>query len=344
MNEISFDFINLKNEKTKLEVEDFLNHFDLKYTKVDCTIVARVKNKIIGVCSKLNNLIKNVAVADEYKGMNLLNSLLTLIIKKINEQNFKNVFVITKFINKKIFLEMNFKLIYENENISFLTTDDSEFKKYKLYIESFNLKGTIGVIIMNANPMTKGHLSLIETASLQNDHVIIIPVKEEGSLFTYKERVNIIQKNIVQFNNVILIEGTEFLVSKNFFPSYFIKSDEQTIIEQCKLDVNIFCSLFSKFLNQVTRYVGEEPYSQTTKNYNEVIKEILNQKDIGIKIIKRSEFNGQAISASKVRELIYKQDFESLKNYVTKLTYEFITSKEIIIRAKENPDMVFKKH
>ncbi|ARU92248.1 hypothetical protein SCLARK_001803 [Spiroplasma clarkii] len=110
-------------------------------------------------------------------------------------------------------------------------------------IQSLEYKDKTAFIVLNANPLTLGHLYLIKTAASENEHVYLIPVAEDNSFFTYAERTKIIKANINEFENVTLLPGTEYLISKNFFPSYFLQSNLQAIKEQSNLDANLFCDL-----------------------------------------------------------------------------------------------------
>ncbi|ARU92249.1 hypothetical protein SCLARK_001804 [Spiroplasma clarkii] len=131
MDQVQFEKLDLNNAKRKIQVTDFLNQFDLNYTDVDTTIIATIENEIVGVCSKLNNLIKNIAIGEEYSGMNLTNSLITMMVKEIFTNGYDNAFVITKFINKQIFTSLNFKKIYENDVIVFLALKNQTYLDYK---------------------------------------------------------------------------------------------------------------------------------------------------------------------------------------------------------------------
>lgn len=343
MAEILYETVNLANEFTKNKIINFLQEFQLNYTEVDLTIVAWKQNKIIGVCSKKNNLIKNIAIADEYKGLNIANTMVTMVIKAIWQEDYKNIFVITKFENKKIFFDLNFKLIYENEKISFLAVNDADYKSYKDYILNLEYKSKTAFIILNANPMTLGHRYLIDQAAKENDLVYLIPVNEDSSFFTTTERIEIISENIKDINNVKLLNGTDYLISKNLFPSYFLQSDEDSIREQAMLDANLFCDFVSGKKN-ICRYVGDEPFSKTTNKYNLILNEVLNNKNITLKIIKRCEINEKPISASKVREAIFNKDLKTVKQMVSTKTFAIISNEKFLKRAQEQPNKIFKNN
>ncbi|QEH61436.1 [citrate (pro-3S)-lyase] ligase [Spiroplasma chinense] len=344
MSNYVFEKINLDSKIWKNKIENFLEKFKLKYTDVDLTIVVTENNSIVAVCSKKNNLIKNIAIDEKHWGENISNTLITMVMKEIFQQGYDSAMVVTKVENKKIFASLNFKLIYQNERISFLSSNDKDYLSYKEMIQNLDYKNKTAFIILNANPFTLGHEHLVETASKENDIVYLIPVLEDISFFSTDERTEIILKNITKFSNVELLKGTQYLISNNLFPSYFLKSTEESIKEQSQLDANIFCDLIGKNFSKVTRYVGEEPYSKTTEIYNNIIKEELNQRNIKLKIIKRLEKNNVAVSASIVRECIFKNDLETIKKMVSKETFEIISQEKYYKRALENPNKIFKNN
>jgi pantetheine-phosphate adenylyltransferase len=64
------------------------------------------------------------------------------------------------------------------------------------------------------DPITYGHLDIIERASKQFDEVVVavfVNRKKDG-LFSVEERLNLISANIAQFNNVKVDSGSGLLV------------------------------------------------------------------------------------------------------------------------------------
>lgn len=335
--------INL-SDKQFIAISSFLNKKNLKITDVDCTIVAWKENEIIGVCSKIQNLIKNVAVDRNYKEQNVFAQLISKIMLEIYKEKYKNVFVITKKENRLFFESLNFKLIYENFEISFLTDNDYEYQEYKHYIAKLKLKTNVGIILLNANPLTLGHQRLINLSRKENDQTLLIPVVDDSSFFSTNERIEIIEANIKDWKNVVLLRGTEFLISKKLFPSYFISSEQKIIQQESKMNAWLFNDIFKSQLkkNKITRYLGSEPYSKTTNEYNLETQFTANYKTV---IIDR--FTNDAndiISASKVRKFIFENDFENIKKNVSIITFNYIKNKKFHEKALRYPELIFKNN
>lgn len=343
MNNIEIEILDLDN-LTKINiVKKYLSNFELDYIDIDYTVVIWSEKKIIATCSKKNNLIKCVAISPEYSNLNILNKLLTIIIKQIVSEKYDESLIITKREYKKIFEDLNFLSIYQNDMICFLTNRKDKFDKYVNYVKSSKQEADSAIIVMNANPFTNGHKYLIETASNENELVYVVLVKEDVSLFTYDERMLMLKKGTDHLKNIIILEGSKYIVSKTFFPSYFIASPDEVVKQQAMLDIKMFSKIFIENLNIKKRYLGEEPLSNTTKIYNDTIKNVLSEINIEVKIIKRLEENGEVVSASKVRELLLNEDLLSIKKITPSTTFEFINNPEIISRAKNNVEKVIKK-
>ena len=195
------------------------------------------------------------------------------------------------------------------------------------------------MIVMNCNPFTFGHQYLIEKAASENNEVLIFIVEEDKSSFPFKDRIELVKQGTSHIKNVKVIPGTEYLISSATFPNYFLRQEDDFLIEYTKLDAAICGSQFGKKLNINRRYVGDEPYCKVTNRYNESLKEILPTYGVEVVVVPRKELNGKAISASTVREYIKEDKIQELKDLVPQTTYDFLTSpkgKEIGEKIKAN--------
>ncbi|MDV3166251.1 MAG: adenylyltransferase/cytidyltransferase family protein ['Waltheria sp.' little leaf phytoplasma] len=260
----------------------------------------------------------------------MANLLISFIIKRIYEENFNEIFVFTKPINFTIFKKLGFKLIYCDKDFGFFTNRYDYFEEYLVYLSEIHKKNNlsnsnnISAIIMNANPFTKGHHYLVKTASNNSDFVYIIMVKEDISLFSYEQRKEMVKLATKDIPNVFVVEGSNYLVSRNVFPSYFLSSPEQVIRSQIILDTNIFTNYIACKLAIKTRYVGEEPFSYTTNLYNTIMKEILFKSSIELVILPRLIEDFKPISATQVRKLFIQGNFKDMKKLVPITTLKFL--------------------
>ena len=76
---------------------------------------------------------------------------------------------------------------------------------------------------MNCNPFTKGHLYLIEKASAESDHLFILIVEEDKSVFPFEKRMELVKRGTEHLDNIDVIPGGSYTISSATFPSYFAK-------------------------------------------------------------------------------------------------------------------------
>lgn len=329
---MNIDKINLSNPNEIEEVREFLANFQLKYdNSVDYTIVARDNQKIIATASKEKNVVKCFAIDNSYQGEGLSTQLLTNIVNKMFDEGYYHSMVFTKFINKDLFKGMGYKEVAHTDKVILMEMGNKNINKtLEKIIKKYNIDTSKkrAMLVMNCNPFTLGHQYLIEKVASENEEVLIFVVEEDKSVFSFKVRYELVKKGVAHLPNVKVIEGTEYIISSATFPNYFLRKEDDTLVEYTKLDASVCGEKFGKILNINKRYVGEEPYCNVTNTYNTTLKTILPQYDIEVIIIPRKEIEGKAISASYVRELLREDRFEEIERLVPKTTYEFLLTSQ----------------
>ncbi|MDY3903498.1 [citrate (pro-3S)-lyase] ligase [Peptoniphilus sp.] len=310
----------------KKEVEKFLKRFDIDYEKdVEYTIIAVDGDKIVGTGSSSGRVLKCFAIDENYQGMGITNAIITRLLNHQYEVGNKHLFIFTKPKNIKIFSDFGFSLVEETEDVALL---DNKIEKLHCILKNISDNRESGAMVINANPMTKGHLYLIKTARKFTDLLHIFMVEEDGSTFPYEFRYKIVKEEVDKFDNVILHPGNDYIISKNTFPTYFYK-DEKTILKAySELDTKIFGRYFAKALNIKKRFVGTEDLDIVTKNYNDTMKKILPNYGVELVEIDRLKSDEEVISASKVRKLLKKGNFEEAYKYLPAATIKALKSDE----------------
>ena len=310
----------------KKNVEKFLKDFDINYEKdVDYTLAVFDGDKIVGTGSAAGRVLKCFAIDETYQGMGITNAIITRLIDYQYERGESHLFIFTKPKNIKIFSDFGFSLVEETEDVALL---DNKIEELHKILKSIEDDRESGAIVLNANPMTKGHLYLIETARKMTDLLHVFMVEEDGSTFPYEFRYKIVAEEISKLDNVILHRGNDYIISKNTFPTYFYK-DEKTILKAySELDTKIFGSYFVRSLNIKKRFVGTEDKDVVTKNYNDTMKKILPQYGVELLEIPRIESGDEVISASRVRALLKERKFEEAYKYLPDATIEALKSEE----------------
>lgn len=311
---------------------------------IDCTFGYFEDDKLIGTASVQENVIKSIALDSNVRGTNALGRMLSDIMYDVYERGFKNIFLFTKPDAVNSFSNLGF---YEVDRIEIKSDTTSEavvlmeknpegLKSYLKLLKNFKVTTeNNGAIIMNANPFTLGHQFLIETAANACDFLYIFVVRAEHSTFPYDVRYDLIAQGTAHLNNVYVISGGDYIISNATFPNYFLKSKSSATEFQAALDVKIFADYIADTLGIKRRFVGTEPYCETTNSYNNKLKELLPQYGIELIEIQRIETLQGVISASLVRALILDQNYELLEKLVPKSTLDFIKSPKIkAIREK----------
>ena len=342
MYEYNIEWVNLKDKESRLEVENFLNTFDLILDiDVDYTIVIRKDAVIIATCSKAKSVLKCFAVNEELRGEGITSLLISALIDKLFNQGIYHSFIFTKPDKTHIFTSLNFKLIYRNDEVALLENgvydiNETLREMKKSYDIGDNEKAAL---VMNCNPFTLGHKYLIEEASKNNKKVLLFIVEEDKSLFPFKVRYEIVCKGVAHLKNVKVLPGGEYIISSATFPSYFLREKGERLRAYVDLDASIFGKYFCKSLNITRRYVGEEPYCNVTEVYNEALCEVLPRYGVEVLQVSRKEFNHIAISASRVRNLIKEDCISDLNKLLPQVTLEFLNTslgREIVEKIKNS--------
>ena len=323
--------VNLKSKYEINEVKNFLEGFSLKYEDVDYTVVIRENEEIIATCSKKENILKCFAINENYQGLGLSNNLISKVTEKLFLEGRYHSFIFTKPENQYLFEGLAYKNIFTTDKVSLLESGNKNInssldKLKKEYNIDNNKEYT--ALVMNCNPFTLGHWYIVETAAKENENVIIFVVEEDKSVFSFKTRFKLIKEGTKDLKNVVVIPAGEYIISSATFPNYFLKKNDDALKEYTKIDCNIFGKYFVPTFNIVKRYVGTEPHCEVTNIYNETIQEVLPKYNVEVKLINRKEIESDAISASRVRNLLKEGNFEGVKNLVPKTTLDFLLSEE----------------
>lgn len=176
-------------------------------------------------------------------------------------------------------------------------------KYLDLYFSNFNGAHyhSVGAIVMNCNPFSKGHRYLIDRAVQQVEYLIIFVVEEDKSLFPFDERYILVLEGTKDLPNVMVVPSGEFILSHNNFFEYFSKQEDETVAINAEYDINIFADYIAEPLYITHRFAGEEPEDRVTAIYNETMNRVLPQKGIAFVEIPRITEEDVFVSASRVR-------------------------------------------
>lgn len=269
------------------------------------------------------DIIKCIAVSDTLRDEGISATLVSHLMSIAMNRQYEAVKVFTKPSNQKIFESLGFHLLAEAPKAVLLENGLSGWLTYERYLKSLRREGKSGLIVMNANPFTRGHRFLISQAARQVDTLFIIPVKEDRSEFSYAERKAMLEAGCSDLENVIVCEGSDYSISAATFPTYFLKELDEAATTQMSLDLSLFAKRIAPALGAKIRFVGSEPLDAMTQRYNELMHELLPLEGISVVEIARLSEENRAISASAVRAALDEGKFSeaALKAFPTTIPY-----------------------
>ena len=304
-----------------------------------------------------DDVIKCVAVDDAHKGEAIANTLVSHLISHANQEGYSCIKLFTKPKNRQLFESLSFRLLAEapeailmetgiggiSNTVEALKKIKEESEKYKEYNKECkedskecrentsylttsppqHLNTTMqptGCIVMNCNPFTLGHRYLIEQAAKHVEQLYVMVVREDCSLFAYTERKAMVEQGVADIENVNVIDGSDYAISRATFPTYFLKRLDDAADTQMLLDLDLFRRHIAPALGATVRFVGTEPTDQLTRRYNQLMHETL--KDV--REINRLEKDGNAVSASRVRKAMEEGDMNTIRQLVPPTTLPYI--------------------
>src|SRR5699024_365029 len=324
------DEIKKNNQKDIKDIKEFLRSFDIVYDNPERTFVIRDKGEIVATGSVDENILKYFFVNKEYKGQGTTGIIYKSLLNYLFDKGHDSFFVFTRPNNKIIFESLGLKEVYSTEKVSLF---EGGFYNYNNWIKKVkeslkHKKGIRGSIVMNCNPMTKGHKYLINQSLKKVDDLIIFVVEEDKSVFPFKDRFNIMKEELKNLDNVELVKGGPYIISQGTFPTYFIKEKDEMLSTYKELEGSIFGDKIAKDLEIDIRFLGSEPEDVVTLAYNNTLKDILECKGIEVIIKSRKELNGEIISASYVRRLLKEGKNKEAYKYLPDSTIDYLKSEK----------------
>lgn len=278
------------------------------------------------------NILMCIAVKEDRQNSNIINILMENLLLKARNLGIENLFVFTKdrYINS--FKHLGFNLVSMVNGVAVLEIPPFGLSNYLKKISKLKFKNdsskTIGSIIMNCNPFTLGHRFLVEESLKYCDYLYIFIVEEDKSTFPFLDRYEMVLQGVNDLGRVKVIPGGDYIISSITFPSYFLKN-KNVKKHQADIDIDIFTKHIASTMNINKRFVGTEPYCETTKMYNEVLSENLKESGIDLVIIERFIVAGEYVSASKVRRILIENDFDKLNKYLPKSTIKYLKNMDL---------------
>ena len=323
---MDIELVNLLCGSKKSKWCSLLQKAELSWDEqLDSTVLVWEGESLIATGSRWGNILKCIAVDDNYRGQDLTATVITQLRQDAFAAGYSHLFLYTKPRNEFMFSNLLFHPIARTSDVLLMENRQNGIADFLNNLPMAEGK-TVGAAIMHCDPFTKGHRYLIETAAKECDRVYIFVLSEDRGNFPAKDRLELVKKGTADLTNVTVLPTGPYLISAATFPTYFLKEQNKAALVQCQLDIEIFTKYFAPKFGITRRYVGTEPLCPITSQYNDALAAALPEKGIQLRQIPRLESAGIPISASAVRAAL--NDKKTLEQLVPKTTLAYLLNKE----------------
>lgn len=307
--------------------QSFLKRMGLEPdSQCEQTVLILEDDDIIATGSRQENLLKCIAVDPAHQGEGLLATVITALREEAFRLGHRHLFLYTKPGNEYLFSSLFFYPVAKTDTVLLMESRKNGIRDFLAAQPHVDSNAPVGALVMNCNPFTLGHRHLIETAAGECSHVYVFVLSEDKSFFSAADRMEMVKLGTADLPNVTVLPTGPYLISSTTFPTYFLKEREKAEHIHCLLDIAIFCKHFVPSFGITHRYVGTEPLSPMTDQYNQALAEHLPKNNIVFKQIPRLEVENIPVSASAVRQLVQNGDTEALKRLVSPTTLAYLQS------------------
>ncbi len=308
------------------KVERFLAANGLRMEAMDLYLaVVDEAGEILAGAGLQADVLKCIAVSPEARSEGLAAPLVSRIIREASLRGIRNLKVFTKPENVSIFESLGFHLLAKAP-LAVLMENGRGLEEYCAYLRTLRQPGQTGVVVMNANPLTLGHVYLVKQALTWVQHLFVIPVREDISRFAYRERHAMLQGAFGALPQVTVAEGSAYQISSATFPSYFMKNFSDASETQMLLDMDLFVRHIAPALQARVRFVGSEPTDPLTARYNTLLKEKLPGQGVEIIEIPRLALADVFVGASSVREALDRGSYRAAAALTPAVTHPYLLS------------------
>jgi [citrate (pro-3S)-lyase] ligase len=303
-------------------------------TQIEIFVLCRSQGRLIACAGLDHNVIKGVAVEQDFRGESLSLRLGTEIVRQAAARNLFHLFLYSNPDNEMLFRGWGFyPLVRVPDLVLLMENSPIAIQRYCDTLCAQRQPGQkIGGIVLNANPFTLGHRYLVEQTAAACDWLHVFVVREDASEFSYADRFALVAAGVNDIAKLTLHPGSDYIISRATFPGYFLKEKAAIDWSWAAIDLLLFREYIALALGITHRYVGAEPFDRATNAYNASMKYWLQESvsaapPIGVVEVPRSCVRGTAISASAVRKLLAAGDFSAIEELVPATTMQFLDMK-----------------
>ena len=194
---------------------------------VESTVLIWEDGDLIAAGSRQDNVLKCIAVDPAHQGEGLTATLLTHLRQDAMAAGHRHLFLYTKPRNRTMFSSLFFYPVAKTDDVLLMENRKNGVQEFVAGLEAPKTEGTIGAVVMNCNPFTRGHRYLIETAARDCDWLYVFVLSEDKSAFPAADRLALVKAGTADLPNVTVQPTGPYLISSATFPTYFLKDQSQ---------------------------------------------------------------------------------------------------------------------
>jgi [citrate (pro-3S)-lyase] ligase len=283
--------------------------------------------RLIAAAARAGYVLKMFALDDSCQGGEALGALVTTLTSLGRAAGHDALLVFTRPEHAGSFEHCGFRLLVTTGAVALLESGGG-LERYLDAHRHLRRDGSSGAVVINGNPFTRGHQYLVETAAATVDTLYLFIVREDRSVFPFAARFRLAQEATRHVPNVVLLDTSRYAVSAGTFPSYFLRQNDEKARLQMEVDVRLFATHLAPAFGIAKRFVGHEPYCDTTAGYNRTMADVLPHYGIALVEVERTARDGRFISATDVRAALAAGDFAAIEHLVPPATLAFLQSPE----------------
>lgn len=246
------------------------------------------QGSLVAVGARAGRVLKMLTIDPDHRGGSLLGEIVSALVARGIEAGFDALFVFTKPGFASSFEALNFTLLATQEKAVLLEFGNG-LKHWLAAQSPLRHAGFNGAVVVNGNPFSRGHRTLIETAARQVDYLYIFVVAEDRSLLPFPERWRLVCDGVGDIANVAVLDLAHYQIGAATFPTYFLKPDDPVEMIRMELDMTLFASRIAPCFGIGQCFVGSQPDCAPTRSYKEAMQRLLPRHGIEVTEIPRLE-------------------------------------------------------
>ena len=201
-------------ERERPGVEAFLQGHGLSFEgNPDCTILVEdAEGNLAATGSLEGKVIKMVAVDPQWQEAGLSSTVVSRLIEHARAKGMNHLFVFTKPDAAMKFAAFGFsELARVAPWVVLMEMGEPGVDAFRTYLRAIRKDvpsgSRVGAVVVNCNPFTRGHRYLIERASSECDHLYVVVVETDLSLFPFRDRIALVREGTADLQNVTVLRS-----------------------------------------------------------------------------------------------------------------------------------------